>query len=117
MTVNTAYFFEVTLPYYIERHLFIFNLNKGRIHFIVGTEEWTIVFGDVAKPILRGLRGWPDLALRFTPEAFVEFCQGDLDERKALREKTVEVRGEHSLIGQLWALFSPPPFKAPLGLG
>lgn len=112
-------FFEVTMPYFIMRSLFVFLYTKGCIHFsIEGEGSWTLELGNIQQPVAPGLLGKPDLEVHFTTGAFKAFVTGTLDPRPAIRSGEFRAEGDLQLLEHLGALLAAPksPFRARVGL-
>lgn len=100
-------FFEVQLPTMIMQSLSDFVLQSGVIHFQIGDEAWTFVFGS-EEPVRRGHVEEPALELTFTPEAFAGFLDGSLDIVAAVRARHVSGSGDFELLEAFGRILRPP---------
>jgi len=106
--MDTQRFFDVALPTMILKQWDLFRTLKGSISVqIDGVGSWTVQLGNIQEPIGPPKEG-SDLRLWFTPNAFQEFIDGQLDVVSAARLGSVKGDGNFGLLERLAGLLQPP---------
>jgi SCP-2 sterol transfer family len=100
-------FFQVQLPTMVLQSFQDFLLQSGVIHFQIGDEAWTFVFGS-PEPVREGHVEEPDLELTFAPAAFAAFIDGSLDIVAAVRAGQISGGGDFELLEGFGRILRPP---------